>query len=56
VGGRGGGLFLFDLHEKKMCEVFRDQHTTPILGVTWDPAHGSRVVSIDTLGGLFVWE
>jgi WD40 repeat protein len=56
IGGRGGALFIVDLEELKVIEKFSDQHSTPILGCAWDPSHGSRVASIDTLGSLFIWE
>jgi WD40 repeat protein len=56
IGGKNGSLFVVDLLEQKVVERFDDQHSTPILGVSWDPSHGSRIASIDTLGSLFIWE
>lgn len=56
IGAKSGAVFIVDLNEQKVIEVFNDQHSTPVLGVAWDPSHGSRVASIDTLGSLFIWE
>jgi WD40 repeat protein len=56
VGAKSGALFIFDLQERKVTEIHYDAHSTPILGCSWDPSHGSRVATIDTLGSLFIWE
>lgn len=56
VGGKSGALFIVDVQEMKVVEVYSDSHSTPILGCSWDPSHGSRVASIDTLGSIFIWE
>ena len=47
VGGKNGSLFVFDLIEFTIEEILAGEHTTPIIGSSWDPNHGSRLATID---------
>ena len=56
VGGQNGSMFIFNLKTYKLEEIFSDEHNSGIVSCAWDPTHGSRIVSIDESGCLFVWE
>lgn len=56
VGSQGGQVFIFDLLKNKLEEIFSDGHTSPVVGCAWDPSNSSRLVSIDSMGHMLVWE
>jgi WD40 repeat protein len=56
VGNNQGKLFIFDLIEGKIKDVIDSETISGITSTCWDPTHGHRIASIDTLGCLFIWE
>jgi len=56
IGNTRGKVFFFNTLTGKVNDIFDSESLSPIIGMAWDPTHGSRVASIDSSGCMFVWE
>lgn len=56
VGSKKGSLIIFNIQDKEVEEVYDKEHTTSIVGCSWQKRGGSRIATIDSLGNLFIWE
>ena len=56
VGSKKGSLVIFNIDKNEVEEVYDKEHTTSIIGCSWQKRGGSKIATIDSLGNLFIWE
>lgn len=55
AGGSNGIVYIWNMDTLELEETYEGGHTNPISCVSWRP-HSSQFASVDTAGGLVIWE
>ncbi|CAG9333221.1 unnamed protein product [Blepharisma stoltei] len=55
AGGHNGWVFIWDINSGKADTILKNEHSNPVIAVSWKP-RGSQFVSVDSVGGIVVWD
>ena len=55
IGGHSGSIFIFNLENGELEELYDDEHGTGVFGLDWAPGTQSTVATMDRSGLLYLW-
>lgn len=55
AGGHNGWIYVWDINTGRIENLLKNGHSNPVTAVTWKP-RGSQIVSVDSVGGIIVWD